>query len=397
MKKITTGKSDITIMALLAIWSISAITSLPGLAISPIMGKLETIFPHATDLEIQMLTSLPSLMVIPFLFLSGKLSSGKNKTEILSLGLIIFLLSGISYFFINSMSGLIIASCILGIGAGIVIPLSTGLVAEYFAGRYRTQQLGISSAINNLSLVVATYLTGWLADINWHVPFAVYLLPIVSIILCRFLPKASSYTGNEDKSTTGTPANTNGITSKLAGLMVLYFFVTYSVLAIPLNLPFVMEQYKMDSNSSGAVIAIFFLAITLPGFFINKLLDKMGRAVNWINLLLIAIGLIAIYVSHHVVLFIIGSVLIGFGYGIIQPLIYDKTSLISTSGNVVMSLALVMSMNYLAVLISPFIIKFFGSIFATTSPDLIFIVNGMMVIVSAAIAMAKRKGFVLGK
>jgi MFS family permease len=285
----------------------------------------------------------------------------------------------------------------LGIGAGIVIPLSTGLVAEYFAGRYRTQQLGISSAINNLSLVVATYLTGWLADINWHVPFAVYLLPIVSIILCRFLPKASSYTGNEDKSTTGTPANTNGITSKLAGLMVLYFFVTYSVLAIPLNLPFVMEQYKMDSNSSGAVIAIFFLAITLPGFFINKLLDKMGRAVNWINLLLIAIGLIVIYVSHHVVLLIIGSVLIGFGYGIIQPLIYDKTSLISTSGNVVMSLALVMSMNYLAVLISPFIIKLLGSIFATTSPDLIFIVNGMMVIVSAAIAMAKRKGFVLGK
>lgn len=397
MKKITTGKTDITIMALLAIWSVSAITSLPGLAISPIMGKLETVFPHATDLEIQMLTSLPSLMVIPFLFLSGKLSSGKNKTKILSLGLIIFLLSGISYFFINSMSGLIIASCILGIGAGIVIPLSTGLVAEYFAGRYRTQQLGISSAINNLTLVVATYLTGWLADINWHVPFAVYLLPIVSIILCRFLPKISTDSTYDDKTAGSTTVNTNGRTSKLTGLMVLYFFVTYCVLAIPLNLPFVMEQYKMDSDISGAVIAIFFLAITLPGFFINKLLDKMGRAVNWINLLLIAIGLVAIYASHHIVLFVIGSILVGFGYGIIQPLIYDKTSAVSTSSNVVMSLALVMSMNYLAVLISPFIIKLFGSIFTTTSPNLIFVVNGIMVTASAAIAFAKRKGFVLGK
>ena len=397
MKKIITGKANITVVALLAIWSISAITSLPGLAISPIMGKLETVFPHATDLEIQMLTSLPSLMVIPFLFLSGKLSSSKDKTGILSLGLIIFLLSGISYFFINSMSGLIIASCILGIGAGIVIPLSTGLIAEYFAGRYRTQQLGISSAINNLSLVVATYLTGWLADINWHLPFVVYLLPIVSIILCRFLPKASSYTGNDDKSTAGIPTNTKNKTSKLAGLMVLYFFVTYSVLAIPLNLPFVMEQYKMDSDSSGAVIAIFFLAITLPGFFITKLLDKMGSNVNWINLLLTAIGLIVIYASHHIVPFIIGAVLAGFGYGIIQPLIYDKTSSISTSGNVVMSLALVMSMNYLAVLVSPLIIKFFGSIFATTSPDLIFVVNGIMVAASAVLAIARRKGFVLGK
>lgn len=395
MKKITTGKADISLVALLAIWSVSAITSLPGLAISPIMGKLETVFPHATDLEIQMLTSLPSLMVIPFLFLSGKLSSGKDKIGILSIGLIIFLLSGISYFFINSMGGLIIISCILGIGAGIVIPLSTGLIAEYFAGRYRTQQLGISSAINNLTLVVATYLTGWLADINWHAPFAVYCLPIISIVLCRFLPKsAPSYTS---ENANNRRTQTRNKTQKLAGLMLLYFFVTYNVLAIPLNLPFVMEQYKMDSDSSGAVIAIFFLAITIPGFFITKLLDKMGSAVNWINLLLVAIGLIIIYLSHHIVLFAIGAVLAGLGYGIIQPLIYDKTSTISTSGNVVMSLALVMSMNYLAVLIAPFIIKLFGTILANNSPDLIFVTNGLMVIVAAAVAMAERKSFVLGK
>ena len=179
--------------------------------------------------------------------------------------------------------------------------------------------------------------------------------------------------------------------------MLLYFFVTYNVLAIPLNLPFVMEQYKMDSDSSGAVIAIFFLAITIPGFFITKLLDKMGSAVNWINLLLVAIGLIIIYLSHHIVLFAIGAVLAGLGYGIIQPLIYDKTSTISTSGNVVMSLALVMSMNYLAVLIAPFIIKLFGAILANNSPDLIFVTNGLMVIVAAAVAMAERKSFVLGK
>ncbi len=395
MRKITTGKTDISLVALLAIWSVSAITSLPGLAISPIMGKLETVFPHATDLEIQMLTSLPSLMVIPFLFLSGKLSSGKDKIGILSIGLIIFLLSGISYFFINSMGGLIIISCILGIGAGIVIPLSTGLIAEYFAGRYRTQQLGISSAINNLTLVVATYLTGWLADINWHAPFAVYCLPIISIVLCRFLPKsAPSYTS---ENANNRHTQTRNKTQKLAGLMLLYFFVTYNVLAIPLNLPFVMEQYKMDSDSSGAVIAIFFLAITIPGFFITKLLDKMGSAVNWINLLLVAIGLIIIYLSHHIVLFAIGAVLAGLGYGIIQPLIYDKTSTISTSGNVVMSLALVMSMNYLAVLIAPFIIKLFGTILANNSPDLIFVTNGLMVIVAAAVAMAERKSFVLGK
>ena len=59
--KIQTGRGTIPLITLIAIWSISALTSLPGLAVSPILGDLTKIFPKATDLDIQMLTSLPSL------------------------------------------------------------------------------------------------------------------------------------------------------------------------------------------------------------------------------------------------------------------------------------------------------------------------------------------------
>ena len=72
--KISTGKGTISLPVLLAIWS-----SFPGLAVSPILGDLNTIFPSASDLEIQMLTSLPSLLIIPFVLLSGKLSVGRDK------------------------------------------------------------------------------------------------------------------------------------------------------------------------------------------------------------------------------------------------------------------------------------------------------------------------------
>lgn len=92
--KISTGKGTISLPVLLAIWSVSAVTSLPGLAVSPILGDLNTIFPSASDLEIQMLTSLPSLLIIPFVLLSGKLSVGRDKLRILVVGLVIFLLSG---------------------------------------------------------------------------------------------------------------------------------------------------------------------------------------------------------------------------------------------------------------------------------------------------------------
>ena len=45
--KIQTGRGTIPLITLIAIWSISALTSLPGLAVSPILGDLTKIFPKA--------------------------------------------------------------------------------------------------------------------------------------------------------------------------------------------------------------------------------------------------------------------------------------------------------------------------------------------------------------
>ena len=131
--KIKTGKGYISLVALLGIWSVSALTSLPGLAVSPIMGQLSDIFPSATELELQMLTSIPSLLIIPFVLLSGWLSErGGESLRLLAVGLAIFFASGLACIFAKDIRLLIVASCIMGAGAGIAVPYSTGLVVRYF-------------------------------------------------------------------------------------------------------------------------------------------------------------------------------------------------------------------------------------------------------------------------
>ena len=265
--KINTGKGSVSLVVLLAIWSVSAIASLPGLAISPILGDLNKVFPKVTDLEIQMLTSLPSLLIIPFVLLSGKLSEGRDKLTILVVGLSIFFLSGVACLFARSMAWLIVISCILGIGAGMVIPLSTGLVVDYFTGDYRVRQLGYSSAINNLTLVIATVVTGYLADVNWHLPFLVYTLPGISLALSFFLKRQRSDPEPEQSIQLRHKRIDRG---KLAGLMLFYFFVTYAVLAVAFYASFLIDDYKIDSSFSGVLISLFFLAIMLPGLFIEQ-------------------------------------------------------------------------------------------------------------------------------
>ena len=225
--------------------------SLPGLAISPILGDLNKIFPKATDLEIQMLTSLPSLLIIPFVLLAGKLSVGRDKLKILAVGLSIFFLSGVACLFARSMMWLIVISCILGIGAGMVIPFSTGLVVDYFTGDYRVRQLGYSSSINNLTLVLATVVTGYLANVDWHLPFLVYTLPGISLALSFLLKRQRSLPEPEQSIQLRHKMIDR---RKLAGLMAFYFFVTYAVLVVTFYASFLIDDYKIDSSFSGVLI-----------------------------------------------------------------------------------------------------------------------------------------------
>ena len=81
--RIQTGRGTIPLITLIGIWSISALNALPGLAVSPILGKLSVIFPHSTELDVQMLSSLPSLLIIPFIILAGKLTERVNFIRLL--------------------------------------------------------------------------------------------------------------------------------------------------------------------------------------------------------------------------------------------------------------------------------------------------------------------------
>lgn len=391
--KINTGKGTIPLLVLLAVWSVSAVTSLPGLAISPILGDLNRIFPSATDLEIQMLTSLPSLLIIPFVLLSGKLSEGPNKLRTLTAGLSIFFLSGVACLFAQSMMWLILISCLLGIGAGMVIPFSTGLVVDYFTGDYRIRQLGYSSSINNLSLVLATVLTGYLANVAWHLPFLVYTLPGISLALSVFLHRQPAAKEPEQSAQLRQRSIDR---RKLTELMGLYFFITYTVLVITFYAAFLVDDYKIESSFSGVLISLFFLAIMLPGLFIDRIIRTLRRNLNFVSLLLVCTGLLCCGIFRDRTMLVVGCLLSGLGYGVMQPVIYDKAATIAPPRKAMLALSFVMAVNYLAVMICPFIIDLFRRLFGTHSDRFPFFFNAALAVIAAVFIWFHRDNFTLG-
>ena len=413
MMKIPTGKGSITLPALLAIWSVSLVVNLPGLAVSPMLGNLDKIFPTASDLEIQLLTVLPNLLIIPFVLFSGKLSESSDKVRIVVVGLAIYLAAGILYFFADSMTALILVSCLLGCGCGLVIPLAAGLIADIFVGKYRMQQLGIKSGISNVALVLATFVVGWLNHGNWHLPFLVYLIPAIPLALMVFVrnvnPTASAKMNTAPpgaaspaaKSVSGVAVPQPGekvrsgfIIGRIAGLTGLYAFTTYAVSIISYYLPFLIQEDHLSSDITGTITALFYLAVFLPGFILPYVIRLFGQRTSLMAAVSISGGLLLMALAREHFLLYIAALLMGFGYGVFQPVIYDKATYTVTDGRKsTLALAIVLSVNYIAVAVTPFIVDLFRDIFGTTSNHFPFILNFIFTLLFAVVVLLKRKSF----
>lgn len=391
--KISTGKGEISLWALLAIWSVSAVTSLPGLAISPILEDLSKIFPSASQLEIQMLTSLPSLLIIPFVLFSGWLSERGESLKLLAVGLAIFFASGVVCVFAKDIRLLIVAGCIMGAGAGIAVPYSTGLVVRYFTGDMRVQQLGVSSAVNNLSLVIATAVVGWIAAKDWHLAFMVYLLPAVSLVLLLALRGAKAAPEPMESDQLRQSKIHWG---RLVGLSVLYFVITFTTLVITFYLSFLLEKYRFPQEFSSVMISLFFLAIMLPGLMLNVIIRRTRSMTIFISLCLVVVGLLLVGTVPDIPLMTLGVILTGVGYGVLQPIIYDKTAIIAPPEAATKALSVVMTMNYVAVVVCPFVVDFAERIFRQKEESFPFVASAVVVAMVALLSLIMRKSFVLG-
>lgn len=418
--KINTGKGQITVMTLIAIWSISLAVNLPGLAVTPIEGSLRTIFPDATDFKIQLLTVLPNLVIIPFVLLSGKLSESRHKIAVIVSGTILFLVAGVLSIFTSSLNMLIIMSCLLGAGCGLVLPFSTGLVADVFAGKYRVKQMGIVSAIGNISLVAATFAVGFLVtgqlEHTWHRAFFVYLIPLLSLVLLPFLrniPKGDlsvitekdiakenikspdDVVDSDGFSTEGQIVRGGFYVGRTIWAILAYFFFIF-VNCVPCY--YLPDLKWVTSEDASTIISVFYFAMFVVGMTLTPVM-KLFRKATFIVAMGLTVGGFAIYIfaGHSIASYITASALCGFGNGIAQPIFYTKaTELVDIKSKSTLALAFIQVANYVAISLVPVVIDSLQSIFHVTSSMFPFIFAGIASAVVLVIIIIRRNHFTFG-
>lgn len=417
MKYIDNGNGRIPLISLIAILSISLTVNLPGLAVTPVMGKLKEVFPHVSELEVQLLTSLPNLVIIPVILLAGRLATRHSKTVILAIGLVTFLVAGVLCFFADSMLWLIVLGCLVGIGCGFLIPLAASMLSIYFDGQQRADALGMKSGTSNGAVIVATLFVGWVASGNWHAAFAVYLIPVVPLALLPFMTKkfidshhiaptadevAKAKADDEkDKPQThhadGSPITKRDRLRILAGIIGVYICITYCASVMFYCLPFTMAHYGLGTGEVGVATAMFYTSAMVFGFVLPYYTKVFKRVTVQSAIAITLAGIVLVTVFHSIGTYVAGVFLVGVGYGIVQPMIYDKTTALAPTKQLSTQwFAYVLTGNYIAIACVPFFVKLVATIFGTTTeadPDFAFWLDTVIGAGLLAVALLCRKSY----
>ena len=162
----------VTAGIMLSLFLASMESTVVATAMPTIVGQLGGLEHYAWVFSAFMLASTTT---VP---LYGKLSDVYGRRKLYVFAMALFLIGSVWCGMANSMTQLILARALQGIGAGGIMPLAFILIGEMFSLEQRTKMQGVFSGVWGVSSIAGPLLGGFIVDqLSWHWIFYINVLP----------------------------------------------------------------------------------------------------------------------------------------------------------------------------------------------------------------------------
>lgn len=374
-----------------SILSLSLLTVMAGAAVAPALNVIRAYFKDAPLTLVQMIISVPALFIVITNLYFPKLSRKYKAKGLLMAGLVLYTAGGVAAGLFSSIYLVLAARALVGIGVvGIVMPMSTGLLAFYYTRDKQDRLMGYSSAMNQLGGSIATLLSGLLAVISWRASFLVYLMGLISIVLCLIhLP--NERIGGEGRKTPAKAAKNGLQGTDAAGVgksvfgeyypfIVGMFLLMFTFFVYPAN--FAMETAKagiIPQQYIAVIMAIMDACGFLGGLAFAPAKRFLKRGTRFTALLLFVLGYGCLLLSGGLAATLLGSVCIGFAAGAGVPYLISTASMKAgrNAGSTV--LPLISAALYTAQFVTPMILSVIEQAFPVAHiPYLTAVMSGLL-------------------
>lgn len=339
------------------ILSVSLLTVMAGAAVAPALGVIKQHFSSSPNILIQLIISLPALFIIitnlGFNFLCHFL---RTKT-IAVIGLVMYVIAGTGALFFNNILILLAFRAALGISVGLLMPLSTGLLAFYYPPEQQSELMGEAAAMNQLGGVLATLLAGFLSIISWRLSFLVYLFGLISVVLVLLhLPNDKLLSKNERTPVKQLLKFHPSVVGMLLVMMIFFVFpANYAIIAT--------RQGVVSEKAITLIMVAYDVVAFFVGLMFGTIMRTCRRSMKYFTPVLFFFSYLSFALSPSLSATIIALLLGGIANGVGVPYINTIASIKGGKNAVTTVMPLVSASLYLGQFISPLVIKLFSKWF----------------------------------
>jgi MFS family permease len=295
---------------------------------------------------------MPALLIIVTNFFFLSISRCLRTRAIATTGLLLYVTAGAGCFFVNDIHVLLVMRALLGISVGLIMPLSTGLLAYYFPPEEQARLMGLSAAMNQMGGVVATLLAGLLATIEWNYAFLVYLMGLIAVVMVwLWLPNEQLGSANK-RGIPFEPRQLLKFHPSVVGMLLLMmiFFV------FPTNFAIIARQQTALSSEAVTMIMV---GLDVVAFFVGivfgSLMHWFRQPIKYFAPLFFLLGY-ASYLVPSVAMILIGSAFIGIANGVGVPYLNTIASIKGGKNSATTVMPLLSAALYLGQFVSPLVV-----------------------------------------
>ena len=302
----------------LTVLLVSSLTIMSIVTISPALPQMSLAFSGVDNAEflVKLILTLPALFIAFFSPLAGALIDRYGRLKLLYLALLLYAVSGASGYFLTNIYHILISRAVLGVAVGISMTVVNTLVADYFEGAARQKFVGLQVAFMSLGGILFIGIGGILADINWRLPFLIYLFSLL------VLPFTMIFLHEPDLKMHQGPKAIKLRAPQIIWLLLFNVMIMWILFfLIPVQIPFHLKAIGVEKNALiGAAIAISTAFSAISSISYARIKDKFSFysifSAGYL-LMAIAFGLVALAKSYLLVT--MGMMLAGLGMGMMIP------------------------------------------------------------------------------
>lgn len=334
------------------ILSMSLLTVMAGAAIAPALGIIKAHFAQAPDLLVQLIVSIPALLIIITSLFFRTISKCMRTRSIAIVGLVLYVVAGSGCYLVREIHVLLAMRALLGVSVGLIMPLSTGLLAYYYPPTELARLMGLSAAMNQMGGVVATLLAGLLATIEWNDAFLVYFLGLIALVMVLIWLPNEQLSSHDKQGNAFRPQHLLKFHPSVTGmfLLMMIFFI------FPTNFAIISSQ---QTALSPQAITIIMVGLDVVAFFVGlafgQLMRLFRRPIKYFTPLSFLLGY-GLYIVGGVAGVILGSAFIGVAAGVGVPYLNTIASIKGGKNSATTVMPLLSAALYLGQFLSPIVV-----------------------------------------